>query len=212
MSVMSVRDPVSRLAEATDAQVMKAARVDPTVFDVIFDRHFVTIYRYLERRIGDDGADDLAGEVFRIAFERRDRFDTAWDSALPWLYGIATNLLRTRRRSEHRALNALRRATVMAQVVNVDDAYDRVTESLEAATQVDQIGPVLQQLSDGDRDALLLFAVEELSYSEVAIALSIPVGTVRSRINRARRQLRELLAANGQEHDIPDDPGRYDNG
>lgn len=59
---------------------------------------------------------------------------------------------------------------------------------------------------------LILFAVEGLAYSEVAQALDIPVGTVRSRINRARRQLREPIGENGQEHDIPDDTGRYGDG
>lgn len=198
--------------EPTDAQVIIDARADPKAFGILFDHHFVTIHRYVARRIGADGADDLAGEVFRIAFERRDRFDTSRDSAPPWLYGIATNLLRTRARSEQRRLRALDRVTVAAQVIGIDDPYERVVEQVDAETRIDRIGPVLLQLSQGDRDALILFAVEGLSYSEVAVALDIPTGTVRSRINRARRQLREPNVASGQEHGIPDDEERHGNG
>lgn len=188
------------------------ACVDPTVFAVLFDRHFVTIHRYLARRIGNDCADDLAGEVFRIAFERRGRFDTSRDNALPWLYGIATNVLRTRRRNEQRWLRALDRLTVTAQVMDTDDPFDRMDDRIDAQTQVHQIATALRLLTDGDRDSLILYAVEGLSYSEVAVALDIPIGTVRSRINRARRQLREPTTVSGQEHGIPDDAGRCGNG
>lgn len=198
--------------EPTDAQMILDALVDPTAFAILFDRHFVTIHRYFARRIGNDGADDLAGDVFRIAFERRDRFDASWQSALPWLYGIATNLLRTRGRSEQRRLRALERVTVAAQVIDTDDPYERAVDHVDARSQLDGIGPALRRLTDGDRDALILYAVESLSYSEVAIALDIPVGTVRSRINRARRQLREPMTVSGQEHGIPDDAERYGNG
>jgi DNA-directed RNA polymerase specialized sigma24 family protein len=93
----------------SDAELLARAGTDPELFGVVFDRHFVTIHRYLERRIGADGADELTAEVFRIAFEQRRRFRPLHESALPWLYGVATNLLLKRRRSERRHLRALTR-------------------------------------------------------------------------------------------------------
>lgn len=184
----------------SDAEVLARSRSEPAEFAVLFDRHFTTIYRYIARRVGRDGADDLAGEVFRIAFERRASFDPRWRSARPWLYGIATNLLRGRHRSEQRRLRATQRASTAALVVTAGDEFDRIVERLDAETEAEQVARAVDQLTDGERDALLLFAVEGLSYGEVATVLDIPVGTVRSRINRARSRIRELLDTSGQEH------------
>lgn len=71
----------------SDAQLLARTSREPELFGVVFDRHFATVHRYLERRAGPDAADELSGEVFRIAFERRKRFRTVHESALPWLYG-----------------------------------------------------------------------------------------------------------------------------
>lgn len=184
----------------SDAEVLAQSRSEPAEFAVLFDRHFTTIYRYIARRVGRDGADDLAGEVFRIAFERRAAFDPRWRSARPWLYGIATNVLHGRNRSEQRRLRATQRASTAALVVTAGDEFDRIVERLDAETEAEQVARAVDQLTDGERDALLLFAVEGLSYGEVATVLDIPVGTVRSRINRARSRIRELLDTSGQEH------------
>lgn len=195
----------------TDAALVALARTDPGFFALVFDRYFVTIHRYLARRVGPDLADDLAGDVFRVAFERRDAFDPQRDSARPWLYGIATNLLHGERRSEERRLRALQRAAAAACVPLGVDAFDRVTERVDAEAVVASIGTAVGQLTQGDRDALVLFAVEGLTYPEVAAALTIPVGTVRSRISRARSRLRELLAGSGQQlSDCPDVEERRD--
>jgi RNA polymerase sigma-70 factor (ECF subfamily) len=113
-----------------------------------------------------------------------------YPDARPWLFGIATNLVRRHRRSERVRLQAYAR-------LEVDGAVDGVEAS--AVARVDsqsvrrELAIALGKLRDGDRDALLLMAWAELSYEEIAEALGIPVGTVRSRINRARRRLRELL-------------------
>jgi RNA polymerase sigma-70 factor (ECF subfamily) len=183
----------------SDAEVMALSCRDPGRFGVVFDRYFVAIHRYVARRIGSDGADDLAGEVFRIAFERRDAFDPRWANARPWLYGIATNLLRGQRRGEERRLRAMLRATAAACVPMSADVFERASERIDAQAAAALIGSAVGQLTQRDRDALVLFAVEGLSYPEVAVALDIPVGTVRSRISRARCRLRELLDANGQQ-------------
>lgn len=87
----------------TAAELMVRSHLEPRLFATIFDRHFVTIHRHLARRMGAGLADDLAGEVFRVAFERRASFDPRRDSARPWLYGIATNLVHGERRTELRS-------------------------------------------------------------------------------------------------------------
>lgn len=190
---MDVGDP-----GVDDAELIQRSFAVPTDFAAIFDRHFVTIHRYLARRVGPDVADDLAGDVFRVAFERRGAFRLERESARPWLYGIATNLLRGQRRSEERRLRALQRAAGEARVPSAE-AFERVGERVDAEAAVASVGSVVSQLAPGDRDALFLFAVEGLTYPEVAAALAIPVGTVRSRISRARARLRELIDPSGQQ-------------
>jgi RNA polymerase sigma-70 factor (ECF subfamily) len=182
----------------TDAEIMARSRTDPSCFALVFDRYFATIHRYVARRAGTHVADDLAGEVFRIAFERRDTFDPQQDSARPWLYGIATNLLHGQRRAEERRLRALERAVAESLVPVAVDAFDHAGERVDAMAAAARIAWSMAQLPPVDRDTLTLFAVEGLTYFEVAGALAVRVGTVRSRIHRARCRLRELLRADGQ--------------
>lgn len=182
----------------SDAQLLARASREPEIFGVVFDRHFSTIHRYLERRVGPDGADELSGDVFRIAFEQRLRFRPVHESALPWLYGLATNLVLKRWRGETRHARAVARLETASQNGNgdeLDGSDDRVTAAAARARLLD----ALAQLPAGDRDVVVLVAWEELTYEEVAAALDIPLGTVRSRLNRARRTLRELLADIGNE-------------
>jgi RNA polymerase sigma factor (sigma-70 family) len=181
----------------SDAELIARASRQPELFGVVFDRHFATIHRYLERRVGRDGADELAGDVFRIAFERRRRFRPVHESALPWLYGLATNLLLKRWRGDARAARA--RARLQAASLNGDGEHEAAVDRLSAAAARTRLLEALASLSPGDRDVVVLVAWEELTYEEVAAALDIPLGTVRSRLNRARRAFREHLADSGNE-------------
>jgi RNA polymerase sigma factor (sigma-70 family) len=180
----------------SDAELLAKAGTEPELFGLLFDRHFVTIHRYLERRIGTDSADELAAEVFRIAFEQRRRFRPLHESALPWLYGVATNLLLKRRRRERRHLRALTRLEASADRHSIVEGAE---ERVDARSARSQLLDALASLPASDRDVVVLIAWEDLSYEEVAAALDIPLGTVRSRLNRARRKLRELLGATGNE-------------
>src|SRR5262245_35653981 len=117
----------------SDADILARSRRHPEEFGAVFDRHFATIHRYLERRIGRDAADELSGEVFRIAFEQRARFRPLYDSALPWLYGLATNLVLKRGRTEARRLRALARIDVAPADDGLADVDDRLSaESVRA--------------------------------------------------------------------------------
>jgi len=185
------------VVERSDAEVVAASVDDPPAFAALFDRHAGLLFRFLVRRVGPDVGDDLLGETFRIAFERRATFDRDRASARPWLYGIATNLLARHRRAEARRLRAT--AALAGRATVAADPLDGVVGALDAAARWEAVTDAVAELPDGERDALLLYAWEELSYEEVATALDVPVGTVRSRLNRARRRLREPSGASGEE-------------
>ena len=178
-------------AMAEDASVIERSLVEPERFAILFDRHAPHIQRYLVRRVGRQAADDLVAEVFLTAFRKRSRYDTDHPDARPWLYGIATNLIGQHRREEIRRYRLADR--VGADRSGADHA-DRVVADLMSRSMRGVLCDALLGLMAGDRDVLLLIACEELTYEEVARALEIPVGTVRSRLHRARSQLRGALA------------------
>lgn len=172
-----------------DAELITGA---PDGFTVLFDRHAAALHKYCARRVGADLADDLVSETYLTAFRLRHRFDPARGQALPWLYGICTNLLRRHRRDEARAYKSLARTGV--DPLATTDGTDRSLDRIEAAMSSRALAGALAALPVKQRDVLLLFAVAELSYTEIAAALSIPEGTVRSRLNRARNTVRKHLA------------------
>ncbi len=188
---MSLQAGLVRSPES-DAAVIEQSRGEPERFSVIFDRYFSDIHRYLARRAGERTADDLAAEVFLTAFAQRGRYDAARACARPWLYGIATNLLGAQRRQEARYFRTLARADAEPAGQSEED---RVADRLSAAALRPALAAALAALAPGDRDVLLLVALADLSYPEAAEALSIPAGTVASRLNRARRQLRDSLGS-----------------
>jgi RNA polymerase sigma factor (sigma-70 family) len=161
----------------TDAQAIGASLADPEVFAVLFDRHFDAVHGYAQRRVGRDLADEIAAETFTRAFDRRRRYDTTRADARPWLLGIAANLLRRHWRSERRRLDAYARSSGRGH----RELSGPIAEELAAA---------LRALPRREREPLLLFAWADLSYEEIAAALGLPLGTVRSRMSRARGRLR----------------------
>src|SRR5688500_19258466 len=92
------------MSSLSDAEVIGRSLDQPEAFGLIYDRHAPSMLRFLGRRLGAEVAEGLAGELFRIAFERRKTFDMSRASALPWLYGIGSNLLLKHRRGEARRL------------------------------------------------------------------------------------------------------------
>jgi RNA polymerase sigma-70 factor (ECF subfamily) len=132
-------------------------------------------------------------QTFLVAFESRESFDHQWEDARPWLFGIATNLLRRHHRTEARRLKAFARA---AGRDSYGDGTDRVAERLDAAAGTAMLAAAIRKLSPADRECLLLYAWADLTYEGIALATAVPVGTVRSRLNRARRTLRDAAALN----------------
>ncbi len=181
--------PSSRTSDQlADGAIIAASRRDPARFAEIFDRHWPRVHRYCVSRAGAAG-EDIAAETFRVALDARARFDRSRDDAGPWLLGIATNLLRHNRRSEGRRTQALLRMHAGVEADHVDVALDR----LEAEAIGAQVAEAVGQLPPVFRDALFLHVWADLSYEQVAEATQVSVGTVRSRIHRAKAHLRTAL-------------------
>jgi RNA polymerase sigma-70 factor (ECF subfamily) len=161
----------------TDAQAIAASLADPEAFTVLFDRHFDAVHGYAQRRVGPDLADEVAAETFTRAFDRRRRYDRSREDARPWLLGISANLLRRHWRTERRRFDAYARSAGTAG----GEPSAGVSAELVAA---------LKRLPRREREPLLLLAWADLSYEQIAFALDLPVGTVRSRISRGRARLR----------------------
>jgi RNA polymerase sigma factor (sigma-70 family) len=177
----------------TDAEVIAASMDRPEEFAVIFDRYATVIHRYLARRCGTVAADDLLSETFLVAFEQRSRYDQSRPRAIPWLYGIASNLLRRDRRSEARQLRAYAKSGVDPVLA---DVADHVAERVDAGTSLPKLAAALAGLSSEDRTTLLLSVWEQLSHGDIAAAMDVPTGTVGSRLSRARKQIRTSLGSN----------------
>jgi len=164
------------------------------LFTKVFEAEFPTIHRYLRRRIDAAVAEEIAAETFATAYANWDRFDET-RPVRPWLYGIAANLLRHHRRTEERQLRAYART-------GVDPAADtnaEIVARLDADRDRPQLAGVLASLRPVDREVLLLHAWAELSDEEIAEALSMPVGTVKSRLHRTRHRLRNSIVPDHQQ-------------
>jgi RNA polymerase sigma factor (sigma-70 family) len=165
--------------------------VDPRpAFGRLFDAHAAALRGYLARRVGTEPADDLVAETFAVALRRRGSYRPELGTARSWLYGIATNLLRHHVRSEVRRLHATARLARSGEPRSLASHDSRVAERVDAQKRAAQLAGALARLSPADRDTLLLVSWAGLDPAEVAEALGIPPGTVRSRLHRIRRTLR----------------------
>ncbi|MET9826295.1 RNA polymerase sigma factor [Streptomyces sp. NPDC006349] len=184
----------ARADAESDASVIARSRDDPEAFAALFDRHADAVHRYVARRLGGEVADDLVAETFTTAFQQRHRYDPARSAgadARPWLLGIATNLVGRHRRAEARRFRAMARVPALAD--HDEPLADRAADRMVARAVRRELAAALAALPARHRDVLLLVAWGDLSYGEAAQALGIPVGTVRSRLHRARSKLREAL-------------------
>jgi RNA polymerase sigma factor (sigma-70 family) len=181
----------------TDAEVIASSLTSPAAFGELFNRYATTMFRYFVRRVGPVDADSLLGDLFRIAFEKRAAFDTERAEARPWLYGIASNLLARHRRGEARRLDAT--ARLVNTSIAASDRFSEVDARVDASRLWAGVAAAIAELPPGEREALLLYAWEGMPYDQIALALDVPIGTVRSRLNRARGRLRELVDENEEE-------------
>lgn len=182
-----------RFNSPTDAELVASSMREPEAFTRLFERHWEALFRFCQSRAGSAG-EDIAAETFRVAFDRRRRYDGRYTDARPWLFGIATNLLRDHFRSARREERKLARSATL----DMPGHSDAELNELERQLLGPQLSEALQGLPAADRDALLLLAWADLDYEQIAQALDVPLGTVRSRIHRARQRVREYL--DGCEH------------
>ena len=172
---------------STDSEIIERSLKDPEAFSGIFERHVRPVGAYIRRRLGGDAVEDVLSETFLVAFRRRASFDLDVDTALPWLLGIATRLIRSQRGVEARQWRAFEAATGVA--AEPEPAHAASERRMDAAAALRELAPRIAALSQRDRDTLMLYAWAELTYEQTAAALGVPVGTVRSRLNRVRRIL-----------------------
>jgi RNA polymerase sigma factor (sigma-70 family) len=171
-----------------DAELLRRSIAAPEEFGAIFERHYDSILRYGRQRVGHDVGEEIAARTMEIAFGRRASFDGRRSSARAWLYGIATNLIQHHLRDERVHLTALGRLPIDP------DLEDVVSPGrLDAERERPALAAALANLPAGERDAFLLHVVADLSYLEIAKVLGVPIGTVRSRIHRARSRMRERM-------------------
>jgi RNA polymerase sigma factor (sigma-70 family) len=187
------------MGELTDAALWRRAAAGETAaFGTIFERHARTVYNYCFRRSGDWAlAEELTAIVFLEAWRRRQQIELERDEAIPWLLGVATNVIRNLRRSQRRYRAALERLPREPSVEFATEVDERVDDERQMRAAL----RALCKLPRVDQDVLALCVWEELTYEQAALALGVPVGTVRSRLFRARARLRELTENGGHEWD-----------
>ena len=176
----------------------KARSGDEGAFGVLFERHGRRIYNYCFRRTADWAlAEDLTSATFFLAWRAHGSTSLEAESALPWLYGIATNVLRNQRRSSRRRRDALARLT--NEWLQEPDFAEEAVTRIDDEREMRRLLELFSKLPRREQDVIALCEWSGLSYDDAAQALHVPIGTVRSRLSRGRRRLRELAGATGPE-------------
>lgn len=172
-------------------------RADPDAdhFDRLYRQYGEKIFGFCLRRTGDRAtADEIRAMVFYEAWRRRGDVDLITRAALPWLYGVATNVMRNHLRSTRRREAAFRR---LPPPHTEADPAEEVTDRLYALERAREIAALVNRLPAGEREVVVLCMVGDLSYAAAAHQLRLPVGTVRSRLSRARARLLLSCSLNG---------------
>ncbi|MFF4410792.1 RNA polymerase sigma factor [Streptomyces sp. NPDC001262] len=174
---------------------------DRDAFAQLYEEHARTVYNHAYRLTGDwSTAEEVMSETFLEAWRTRERLEPDGDSLRPWLLGIATNKARNANRSVGRRLAFLARRPAPEPVA---DFADEAAGRIDDARQLAAVRRALGSLRRPEREVLVLCVWSGLDYAQVAEALDIPVGTVRSRLSRARARLRRLA---DQQLEAPDSP------
>jgi RNA polymerase sigma-70 factor (ECF subfamily) len=165
--------------------------IEPDALGDLFREHGTAIYNYCFRRTADWAvAEDLTSTVFLEAWRSSDRYEQRRDTALPWLYGIATNVLRNKRRAM-RSYQSLMNSLPLPD--SPADTADVIAARLDDEQRMRKLLETVSKLPRREQEVLALVSWAELSYEDAAEALDVPIGTVRSRLARARARLSDLL-------------------
>jgi len=177
------------LSLAADPRSSDPGPADPVMtageFAARYDQHHLAVFRYAARRLGPETAEDVVAEAFTIAWSRITSYDPGRGEFVSWLFGIVSNVISRHHRQETRQWRAFARVGVDGS----DSFDDDLASRLDADVRWPNVAATLAEMSTRDRDVLLLHVWQEMSYQQVSETLGIPVGTVRSRISRARGRL-----------------------
>jgi RNA polymerase sigma-70 factor (ECF subfamily) len=200
-----------------DADLWELAGSSPAAFGALFERRARAIYNFCFRCTADWAlAEDLTSATFLHAWRRRDEVRFFGTSALPFLYGVAANVIRNHRRGSGRERRAV--ARLEARWTDAPDHADEVAGRVDDQRRMRRVLERISDLSADEREAFVLVDWQGLSYEATAVALDVPIGTVRSRLSRARRRLRGAPAPEprgaqapelrgGSAPELRDDPG-----
>jgi RNA polymerase sigma factor (sigma-70 family) len=200
---------VVTVGKSSDAELWsRVGEGDSRSFEELFERHARKVYNYCFRCTADwAAAEDLTSSVFLEAWRKREqlRLSTADELLLPWLLGVATNLVRNRSRRVQRFSRATKELWAR-QSRRGDESPDVVAQAIDEERMAALL-TAIKALPRVEREVLALYAWADLTYGEIAKALDVPIGTVRSRLARARGRLRlepfpqaDLPAATRSEH------------
>lgn len=187
---------------------------DPDAFAALFRRHQTFVYNVAFRRTASwSAAEDVTGVVFLELWRQRGQVEPLGGSIRPWLAGVAANQARHVWRSRSRRADALGRLAGVGiagrhEPDPADDLAGRIDDERAMAALLRR----LDALPEAHREVLALWAWEQLSYDEIAVALAVPVGTVRSRLSRARARLRTLDGTGALVRASPGEPASDDRG
>jgi RNA polymerase sigma-70 factor (ECF subfamily) len=166
---------------------------DPDAFGELFDECAQGIYGLAFRLTGSRAdAEEVVSLTFLEAWRHRDRLDPGPGPIMPWLFGIAVNVTRNMTRTARRHEAAMSR---LPPQDSVPDFADEMAERLDATAELRRMRDALAALRRSEREVIALCVWSELDYAEAAAALGVPVGTVKSRLSRARQKLKRLAAA-----------------
>ena len=183
----------------------RAADGDSTAFGEIFERHAKAVYNHLFRRISDwSQAEDLTSAVFLHAWRRRSSVVIDRDSVLPWLLGVANQVLRNQRRATRRYRAVVARVVPAGEAAS--DHADAVAAAVDGERQMVQVRRALTALPRHEREVIELCVWTGLDQQAAAVTLGVPVGTVKSRLHRARLRLAASLGTQPGERPEPRRP------
>lgn len=170
-----------------EALIAHSLDADPECFQQLFHRHGDRLHTYFARRVGSASAEDLSADLWLAAFRTRRSFDSARGSVIGWIYGIARNLVRQNYRTTARWARQ-----VAGFSPDVPDVGELVIEQEGARHELARTLDGFRQLAAREQEILALAIWDDLTYAEIAQVLNTSVGTVRSRLSRARRRLARL--------------------
>jgi RNA polymerase sigma factor (sigma-70 family) len=177
---------------------LRARAGDEEFFAQLFERHATSVYNHCFRRTGSWAtAEDLTSVVFLEAWKRRGQARAIEGTLLPWLLGVANNVVRNTRRALRRYDRLLGRLPLPAAE---PDVADDIAGRLDDERAIQSVLLAMSRLSRDDQDVLHLCVWAGLSYEQAAVALGVPIGTVRSRLARARHRLRDQAGSAGGSH------------